>query len=183
MSSLQSKSVIAWLELQDLIDEALYEVYGDYEMYESIRTRAVAIYDDGFHRAITLRDADGLLGEHLRNADGLSGLQAILDDAVTTIDAVGGRVGFALVYVKESGRELVFLAAINATEKGICALELKRKTGDALRDLRPVSSDADRSFVESLEWGGRRRKVKVKKRGYFRLGPAPRSVKRVGTAA
>jgi hypothetical protein len=172
MSSLPLHRVFEWLELQDLIDEALYEVYGDYDMSESIETRAVAIQHDGFHRAISLREANGLLG-----------LQATLEDAVTAIDGVGGRVGFALVYVKENGRELVLLAAINQTEKGICTLELKRKTGDELRDLRPVSSDANRSFIEKLEWGGSRRKVKVKKRNYFRIGSAPRMVKRSGTAA
>jgi hypothetical protein len=48
--------------VQDLIEEALYEVYGDYDMSKSIQTRAVAIHQDGFHRAISLRDADGLLG-------------------------------------------------------------------------------------------------------------------------
>ena len=159
MSDLAAHPVFAWLELQDLIDEALYEVYGDYDMSASIRTRAVAIHSDGFHRAISLRDADGLLGQRL--PDGLSSLQATLEDAVTAIDAVGGRVGFALVYVKENGRELVFLAAINETEKGICALELKRRTGDPPRDLLPVSDDADTSFVETLEWGGVRREVDV----------------------
>jgi hypothetical protein len=68
---------------------------------------------------------------------------------------------FAPVYVNENGRELVFLAAINETEKGICTLELKRRSGDPPRDLLPVSSDADTSFVETLEWGGVRRKVNV----------------------
>lgn len=61
MTSLPSHRVFEWLELQDLIDEALYEVYGDYDMSKSIQTRAVAIHPDGFHRAISLRDADGLL--------------------------------------------------------------------------------------------------------------------------
>jgi hypothetical protein len=51
------------------------------------------------------------------------------------IDAVGARFGYALVCVKENGRELVFLAAINETEKGICTLELKRRSGDPTRDL------------------------------------------------
>jgi hypothetical protein len=150
VSSLPSHRVFEWLELQDLIDEALYEVYGDYDMSESIRTRAVAIHHDGFHRIISLRETDGLFA-----------LQSTLDDAITTIDAVGGQVGFALVYVKENGRELIFLAAINETEKGICALELKRRSGDPPRDLMPVSSNADTSFVETLEWGGVRRKVNV----------------------
>jgi hypothetical protein len=150
VSSLRLHRVFEWLELQDLIDEALYEVYGDYDMSESIQTRAVAIHHDGFHRVISLREVDGL-----------SGLQATLEEAVTAIDGVGGRVGFAPVYVKENGRELVFIAAINATEKGICALELKRRTGDPPRDLLPVSDDADTSFVETLEWGGVRREVDV----------------------
>ena len=150
MSSLPSHRVFEWLELQDLIDEALFEVFADYDMSKSIQTRAVAIHHDGFHRVISLRDADGLFG-----------LQATLQDAVTTIDAVAGRVGFALVYVKENGRELVYLAAINETEKGICTLELKRRTGDPPRDLLPFSSDANYSFLERLEWGGSRRKVDV----------------------
>jgi hypothetical protein len=150
VSSLRLHRVFEWLELQDLIDEALYEVYGDYDMSESIQTRAVAIHHDGFHRVISLREVDGL-----------SGLQATLEEVVTAIDAVGRQVGFALVYVKENGRELIFLAAINETEKGICALELKRRSGDPPRDLLPVSSDADTSFVETLEWGGVRRKVNV----------------------
>ncbi len=84
-----------------------------------------------------------------------------MEEAVTAIDGVGGRVGFAPVYVKENGRELVLIAAINATEKGICALELKRRTGDPPRDLLPVSDDADTSFVETLEWGGVGREVDV----------------------
>jgi hypothetical protein len=150
VSSLRLHRVFEWLELQDLIDEALYEVYGDYDMSKSIQTRAVAIHHDGFHRVISLREVDGL-----------SGLQTTLEDAVTAIDGVGGRVGFAPVYVNENGRELVFLAAINETEKGICTLELKRRSGDPPRDLLPVSSDADTSFVETLEWGGVRRKVNV----------------------
>jgi len=63
--------------------------------------------------------------------------------------------------VKEKGRELVFLAAINETEKGICTLELKRRTGDPPRDLLPFSGDANCSLLERLEWGGSRRKVDV----------------------
>jgi hypothetical protein len=158
MSSLPSHRVFEWLELQDLIDEALYEAYGDYEMSESIRTRAVAIHHDGFHRIISLRETDGLFA-----------LQTTLEDAITTIDAVGGQVGFALVYVKENGRELVFLAAINNAEKGICALELDRRTRDPLRDLQPVSSDADRSFLERVKWGATRRNVDVEIRDGLRL--------------
>jgi hypothetical protein len=150
VSSLRLHRVFEWLELQDLIDEALYEVYGDYDMSESIQTRAVAIHHDGFHRVISLREANGLLG-----------LQATLEDAVTAIDGVGGRVGFAPVYVKENGRELVFLAAINETEKGICTLELKRRSGEPPRDLLPLSSDANGAFLERLDWGGSRQKVDV----------------------
>ena len=167
MSDLAAHPVFAWLELQDLIDEALYEVYGDYDISASIRTRAVAIHSDGFHRAISLRDADGLLGQRL--PDGLSSLEATLEDAVTAIDAVGGRVGYALVYVKENGRELVFLAAINGTEKGICTLELKRRTRDPLRDLQPVSRDAERSFLERVKWGATRRNIDVEIRNGIRL--------------
>ena len=59
MSSLPSHRVFEWLELQDLIDEALFEVFADYDMSESIQTRAVAVHHDGFHRVMSLRDADG----------------------------------------------------------------------------------------------------------------------------
>lgn len=62
MSSLRLHRVFEWLELQDLIDEALYEVYGDYDMSESIQTRAVAIHHDGFHRVISLREVRRTIG-------------------------------------------------------------------------------------------------------------------------
>jgi hypothetical protein len=63
----------------------------------------------------------------------------------------------------------VFLAAINETEKGICTLEIKPDTGDELRDLVPVTANANRSFVENLECGGSRRKVDVEIRDYIRI--------------
>jgi hypothetical protein len=109
------------LTLQDLIYDSMFEAFADYDTFESIHSRAVAIHRDGFHRILGLRDAKALFQ-----------LQSILEDAVTTIEAVGARMGFALVYAKESGRELVFLAAIKDTEKGICTLELTRRTGDPL---------------------------------------------------
>jgi len=168
MPELPTHPVFEWLKLQDLIDEALIEAYGDYDMSESIRTRAVAIHDDGFHRELSLRRAGEVSGL-LQRAIELSGLQATLEDAVNAIDAVGGRVGYALVYVKENGRELVFLAAINHAEKGICTLELKRETGDELQDLLPASGDADSSFLQSLEWGRSRRKVDVEIRDDYRI--------------
>ena len=142
------------LTLQDLIHDSMFEAFADYDTFESIHSRAVAIHQDGFHRTIGLRDAEGS-----------SQLQPILEDAVTTIEAVDGRMGFALVYAKENERELVFLAAIKDTEKAICTLELKRKTGDPLRDLLPVSRGANCSFLERLEWGGSRRKIDVEIRG------------------
>jgi hypothetical protein len=138
------------LRLQTLIESARFDVFGDYDMFESIETRAVTIHQDGFLRRIGLREPEALFQ-----------LQPILEDAVTMIEAVGGRFGYALVYVKENGRELVFLAAINETEKGICTLELKRRTGDPPRDLLPLSSDANCAFLEGLDWGGSRHKVDV----------------------
>jgi hypothetical protein len=84
-----------------------------------------------------------------------------LEDAVTMIEAVGGLMGYALVYAKEIERELVFLAAIKDTEKSICALELRRRTGDPLRDLLPAGSNANWSFLEHVNWGGERRRVDV----------------------
>jgi hypothetical protein len=151
-------SLPKWWELQDRIDDAHILVYADYERYLSIRTRAVAILHDGVRKEIDLFAARGL-----------DELEWTLKHAVNEIEAVGGVWGYALIYANEKGRELVFLAAINETEKGICALELKRKTGDELRDLRAARRDADRSFVEGLEWGGPRRKVDVKIRNYFRI--------------
>jgi hypothetical protein len=138
------------LTLQDLIHDSMFEAFADYDTFESIHSRAVAIHRDGFHRTLGLRVAEALFQ-----------LQSILEDAVTTIEAVGARMGFALVYAKESGRELVFLAAIKDTEKSICTLELIRRTGDPLRDLLPVGSNANRPFLEHVNWGGDRRKVDV----------------------
>jgi hypothetical protein len=146
------------LRLQTLIESGRFDVFGDYDMFESIDTRAVAVHQDGFLRRIGLREPEAL-----------SQLQPILEDAVTVIDAVGARFGYALVYVKENGRELVFLAAINETEKGVCTLELKRRTGDPPRDLLPFSSDANCSLLERLEWGGARRKVDVEIRDEIRI--------------
>jgi len=117
-----------WWELQDLIDDARILVYADYERYLSIRTRAVTILHDGVRKEIDLFAARGL-----------DGLEWTLKHAVNEIEAAGGVEGYALIYANERRRELVFLAAINEAEKGICALELKRKTGDELRDLRGVT--------------------------------------------
>lgn len=149
--TLPLKRPLERLGLQTLIESGRFDAFGDYEMFESIDTRSVAVHQDGFLRRIGLREPEALCQ-----------LQPILEDAVTMIDAVGARFGYALIYVKENGHELVFLAAINETEKGICTLELKRRTGDPPRDLLPVSSDADSSFVESLDWGGSRHKADVK---------------------
>ena len=128
----------------------MFEAFARYDNFKSIHSRAVAIHQDGFHRTLGLRDAEALFQ-----------LQSILEDAVTTIEAVGARMGFALVYAKEKGRELVVLAAIKDTEKGISMLELTRRTGDPLRDLLPVGRNANWSFLERVTWGGGRRKVDV----------------------
>ena len=147
------------LVLQDLIDDCMFAVFADYDMFEAIETRAVAAHHDGFHRVIGLRDAQASFQ-----------VQPILEDTVAMIEPVGGRMGFAQVYLKENGREVVFLAAINDSEKGLCILELKRGTGDPLRDLLPVSSsDANYSLLERLEWGGARRKVDVEIRDETRI--------------
>jgi hypothetical protein len=53
-------SLPKWWELQDLIDDARILVYADYEMYLSIRTRAVAILHDGVRKEIDLFAARGL---------------------------------------------------------------------------------------------------------------------------
>ena len=158
MSSLHShpERLLQRLLLQDLIDICRLEVFADYDMFESIETRAVAVHQDDFCRRIGLREPEALFQ-----------LQPILEDAVTMIEAVGGRMGYAQVYVKEKGRELVFITAINATEKGICTLELKRRTGDPPRDVLAESSDADSSFVGSMEWGGSRRRVDVEIRDFI----------------
>ena len=119
-------------------------------MFGSIETRVVAVHQDAFRRRIGLREPEALFQ-----------LQPILEDAVTMIEAVGGLMGYALVYAKEIERELVFLAAIKDTEKSICALELRRRTGDPLRDLLPAGSNANWSFLEHVNWGGERRRVDV----------------------
>jgi hypothetical protein len=139
--------------LQNLIDYVVFDAFGDYDMFESFNTRAVAIVD-GCRAAIELPFADGLVQ-----------LETVLKDAVNRIEAVGARRGYALVYAREKERELIFLLAINDTEKGICALKLRRNTGDPTRDLLPIadmSLDADCSIVESLEWGRAKRKVDVR---------------------
>jgi hypothetical protein len=139
------------LTLKDLIHDSMFEAFADYDMFDDSVT------------CCSRPSRWFLLGP--RDAEALFQLQSVLEDAVTTIEAVGGRMGFALVYAKESGRELVFLAAIKDREKGICTLELTRRTGDPLRDLLPVSREANGSFLERLEWGGFRRKIDVEIRG------------------
>jgi ribosome maturation protein Sdo1 len=132
---------------------ALIDAYADYDMFESVNTRVVAIVD-GFRAAIELPRARGLVQ-----------LKTVLKDAVSRVEAVGSRRGYALVSAKEKESELVFLLAINDTQKGICALRLRRDTGDPQRDLLPIADmglDADCSIVESFEWGGARRKVDVR---------------------
>jgi hypothetical protein len=139
--------------LQDLIDQARFEVFSDYDMFEAIRTRAVVFFQDGLPAVIELPPAEGLFE-----------LERMLENAVRAIEALGGRTAFVLTYVREKRRDLLFISGFNETEKGICALELKRHTGDPVRDLLPVSDvtdDANR-ILELLEWGGSRRKVDVR---------------------
>ena len=105
------------LTLQFLIDSAMIDAFADYDMFELFNTRVVAVVD-GFRAAIELPRADGLFS-----------LKTVLNDAVCRVEAVGSRIGYALVYAREKERELIFLLAINDTEKGICAMQLKRDTG------------------------------------------------------
>ena len=131
----------------------MIDAFADYDMFESFNTRVVAVVDE-FRAAIELPRADGLFS-----------LKTVLNDAVCRVEAVGSRIGYALVYAREKERELIFLLAINDTEKGICAMQLKRDTGDPLRDLLPIADmclDADCSIVDSFEWGGTRCKVDVR---------------------
>jgi hypothetical protein len=145
--------VLQDLTPQFLIDSAMIDAFADYDMFGSVQTRVVAVVDE-FRAAIELPAANGL-----------AQLETILKDAMRRVEAVGSRRGYALVYAREKERELVFLLAINDTEKGICAMQLRRDTGDPLRDLLPIadiSLDADCLIVESFEWGGTRRKADVR---------------------
>jgi hypothetical protein len=145
--------VLQDLTPQFLIDSAMIDAFADYDMFESVQTRVVAVVDD-FRAAI-----------ELPHANGVAQLETILKDAIRRVEAVGSRRGYALVYAREKERELVFLLAINDTEKGICAMQLRRNTGNPPTDFLPIpdmSLDADCSIVQSFEWGGARRKADVR---------------------
>jgi hypothetical protein len=151
--------------LQDLIDEALYEAFGDYETWEGIDNRVVAILQDKRRAAIKLPYAKDM-----------QPLEELLNDAVQTIEMVNGRSGFGLISLKRNGRGLILLLAVNDTEKGIRAVELKRGTTDPLRDLIPLPdmrNDPDCAPIEVLEWGGSRRRVDVAARDYVVIWISP----------
>jgi|SRR5579862_656935 len=146
--------------LQELIDEALIKAYMDYEKWQGFDDCAVAILPNGQRAAVKL----------WQHRD--TGLRTTVEYALQTIQQANGRSGFGLVYRKVSERELLFLFAINDTEKGICALELKRETTNPVNDLVPIpemSHDPDCSRIASFEWGATRRRVPVEARDYITI--------------
>lgn len=80
--------MLQYLTLQFLIDSAMMDAFADYDMFESVNKHVVAVVDD-FRAAIELPSANGLVQ-----------LEPILKDAIRRVEAVGSRIGYALVYAR-----------------------------------------------------------------------------------
>jgi hypothetical protein len=142
--------------IQDLIDEAVCKAFGDYDTSQAFDDLVIGILPSRRRAAVTLTFPGGPL-------------QILFNHAVKALEEMTAPSGYGVVYQRQNGRELVFLLGIDGNEKGICAFELKRGTGDPRSDLIPIPEmriDPDCAPVEALEWGGSRRRVDVAVRDY-----------------
>jgi len=137
--------------IQDLIDEAMLKAFADYDMSEWIDDVVIGILPSERRAAVTLTFPR-------------VPLEKLINDMTKILAEIHATSGYALFSLRQNGRKLVFLLGVDGNEKGICALELKRGTGDPVQDLTPIpemGTDPDCAPVEALEWGGPRRRVDV----------------------
>jgi hypothetical protein len=134
--------------LQKLIDNAVDEVFAEYDECKSIRSRAVALMDDGEPRTIELTFSGGL-----------TELATMLADANSAIGATGARSGTSIISLFDQGNEMVFISAGCGGRKAICVLMLDRKTGISVNDIVLVTGleqndDPEIYFCMPTEWVG-----------------------------
>jgi hypothetical protein len=145
--------------IQDLIDEAVLRTFADYDTSQVIDDLVVGILHSRGRAAVTLTFPR-------------VPLEMLFNDAVKTLEEMNAQSGYGLFYLRQNGRELIFLLGVDGNEKGICALELRRGTEDPLRDLIPIPemcTDPDCAPIEALGWGGSRRGVDVAARDYVMI--------------
>jgi hypothetical protein len=131
--------------LQKLIDDAVDEVFSEYDECRSIQTRAIALMDDGEPRTIELTFSGGL-----------TELPTILAEANS---AIGTRNGTSIIYLFDQGIEMVFISACCDGHKAMCVLLLNRKTGTSVEDIVLVTGfkhddDCELIFRDPTEWLG-----------------------------
>ena len=113
MTAQESKAV-----LTRLIDMGVSKVFGDYDEHRSVRSRAIAILNDGTRKTIDL-DFKG------RFLD----LGVACTEALEKIQSAGSQTGVSIIYVFDEPGELVFVQATANSDMALCALALKRQTG------------------------------------------------------
>jgi hypothetical protein len=132
------------LGLQFLLDSAMYEAFADYDVTQSIRTQAIAVFDSSAKKSVALPSSSGV-----------QQLRTMLNNVVRAIEATGAPEGYGVVHMTEQGHELAFLTAFIETDKAVCALKVERGTGDPMRDLHLVTNISNGSDFTVLDPSGR----------------------------
>ena len=137
---------------QVMIDDAIDQVFGEYDERGSIATRALAFLDGDKKQNIELSCSGGL-----------DQLDVISSEAKKAAEAIGAKQWTLIAPVCEQGKELIFVstnnASDNASRKAMCVLMIDRKTGLCTEDIVLVTDitskpDFEFSFCTPSEWSG-----------------------------
>lgn len=107
---------------QKLIDDAVDEVFAEYDTRGKITTRVIANGDD-----------EQLTSVEISFTGGLARVDEAFSEAEKAAEAVGAKSWTSVIYVSED--ELVFIAVHVAGQKKLCILRIERKNGEAMSDL------------------------------------------------
>jgi hypothetical protein len=129
--------------LTHLIDIGIDEAFGDYDEYESLQSRAIALLCGDKRKRIDLNFKGGLLD-----------LEEACGEGIEKIRGAGVQSGVSIIYVVAYPGELVFVYAISDSDVALCALVLKRKTGVCIDDFHLVTEIAHSDAIRCRSCAG-----------------------------
>jgi len=143
--------------LQELLDKAVDEVFGQYDETGMIQTCAVATMSDGARKIIPLSFSGGVagIGKAFRQAD-------------AALEAAGTHIGTSITHLFDQDKELVFISVRRGNERGISALGLNRGTGISINDFTLLTGVDDLNggsalhFIEPSDWCGKKSRISIR---------------------
>src|SRR4051812_14382117 len=110
--------------LQELVDDAVHDVVGEYDDCGVIQSKVIAM------------TAYGRTAVELPFSGGVNDLPDILASAGHVLSSVGAANGAAVIYISDQGNELIVISARDRDgHNGLCILALQRLTRNALHDI------------------------------------------------